>query len=81
MPKKSPLYAQVVGEQVRMWRRLKKITLTDMAKAAGLSQSGWSRVETGDTTMTVEQLRIACKMLGVAPWTLLRHADRGEAFW
>ena len=40
-----------------------------------MSRSGWSRIETGDTTMPVEQLARAASVLGVAPWSLVQKAD------
>ncbi|MCC6651556.1 MAG: helix-turn-helix transcriptional regulator [Candidatus Eisenbacteria bacterium] len=52
------------------------MTLQAMATGVALaSPSGWSRVETGETAMTVGQLRRAARRLGVAPWVLVRQAD------
>lgn len=69
-------YIQIVGQVVRGRRELKGIPLLAMAKAADLSTvSGWSRVETGDTMMTLAQLRKAARALGVEPWRLVQQAD------
>lgn len=68
-------YAQVVGQVIRGARELQRVNLVTMATAAELSSSGWSRIETGDTTMTLAHLRKASRRLGVQPWTLIRQAD------
>ncbi len=55
---------------------MRGIPLLSMAEAADLSTvSGWSRVETGDTTMTLAQLRKAARLLGMEPWVLVQQAD------
>lgn len=51
------------------------IDLPTMAKEMGMSASGWSRVESGDTTMTVAKLRRAAKALRIEPWVLVQQAD------
>lgn len=68
-------YAQVLGQVVRGARELQGVSLAAMARAMGLSTSGWSRVETGVTTMTVSQLARAARHLKTAPWELVRQAD------
>lgn len=72
----STSYVQILGQVVRGRREMKAIPLLAMAEAADLaSVSGWSRVETGDTTMTLVQLRKAARTLGVEPWVLVKQAD------
>ena len=69
-------YPQIVGQVVRGQRELQDIKLLAMAENAGMkSESGWSRVETGDTTMTVSQLRKAAVRLGKDPWQIIKEAD------
>lgn len=75
-PGAETFYSRIIGQVVRGRRELKGLALSALAEGADLrSASGWSRVETGDTTMTVAQLRAAAKALGVDPWVLVRQAD------
>jgi transcriptional regulator with XRE-family HTH domain len=70
-------YGQIVGQVIRGRRELQGITLATMAAGLALaSPSGWSRVETGDTAITLAQLRKAAKTFGVEPWKMVRDADR-----
>ncbi len=69
-------YAEVVGHVVRGARELRRMDLATMATAVALSSSGWSRVETGETTMTLAHLRRAAHTLGLEPWELVQRADR-----
>jgi transcriptional regulator with XRE-family HTH domain len=69
-------YMQIVGQVVRGRREMQGIALLSMAEAADLATvSGWSRVETGDTTMTLAQLRKAARLLNMDPWVLVQQAD------
>lgn len=76
MTEQATSYMQIVGQVVRGHRERRGIPLLTMAKAADLSTvSGWSRVETGDTTMTIAQIRKAARTLDMEPWTLVQQAD------
>jgi hypothetical protein len=69
-------YAQIVGQVIRGRREVQGINLLTMAKSLDLeTPSGWSRVETGDSVMTMTQLRRAARKLGVAPAEIVREAD------
>ncbi|MET0793700.1 MAG: helix-turn-helix transcriptional regulator [Polyangiaceae bacterium] len=69
-------YGQVVGQVIRVRRELQGTSLATMATSLALaSASGWSRVETGDTAITLAQLRKAAKTFGVEPWKMVREAD------
>jgi transcriptional regulator with XRE-family HTH domain len=70
-----PHYAGIVGRALRMRREIVGISLSAFAREMGITTSGWSRVETGDTVMTVAQLSAACHVLAVDPWQIIRHAD------
>jgi transcriptional regulator with XRE-family HTH domain len=75
MTEQATSYGQIIGQVIRGRRELKRISLQAMAESAALTASGWSRVENGDTTMTLAQLRKAARKLDVEPWTLIRQAD------
>ncbi len=68
-------YAAIVGSVVRTYRKNQGISLEAMAKAMGMSTSGWSRVETGSTVMVVAQLRKAARRLHLEPHEIMRVAD------
>lgn len=73
---RETFYGQIVGQVIRGRRELQGINLLTMAESVTLaSASGWSRVETGDTTMNLSQLRKAAKKLGVEPWAMIHQAD------
>ena len=50
-----------------------------LAQAIGLSQSAYSRLESGDSVLNLSQLRNVCEQLGLSPAQLLHAADRYEA--
>jgi len=72
---RTTFYAQIVGQVIRGRRDLQRIGQAALATSLGLSTSGWSRLETGDSTMSLTQLRGAAKRLGLEPWTILHQAD------
>jgi len=69
-------YSARVGRAVRYLREVAGISLTEMADRCGvLTVSGWSRVETGATTMTVDQLQRAAKAIGKKPSEILAFVE------
>lgn len=51
------------------------ISQKDMAEAIGATVSTWSRIETGETALTIEQLALAAEKLGVLPSQILEKAE------
>ena len=49
-----------------------------MAAALGLSQSAYSRLESGDTNITAWQLRVCASQLGLVPSKLLAQVEQHE---
>jgi transcriptional regulator with XRE-family HTH domain len=69
-------YAAILGRVVRLHREMQGKSLDVIAKDLGFkSVSGWSRIETGDVTMNVNQLRAVSRCLGVKPASLVQAAD------
>ena len=69
-------YGAIMGRVVRMQREVRGVSLEAMAKALGYKDSsGWSRVETGDTEMTVTTLWRAADRLGTSSAALVKMAD------
>jgi len=51
----------------------------DLAVALGLSQSAYSRLESGDSVLNLSQLRNVTAQLGLQPALVLKWADQYEA--
>jgi len=68
-------YHAIVGRVIRLQREAHGIKLREFAKKMKLGISGWSRVETGDTVMTIEQLKRAADALGIQSAVIVRMAD------
>ena len=49
-------YASVVGQVLAKYRQDLNLEQAEMAEKVGISQSTWSRIERGETTLTLEQL-------------------------
>ena len=68
-------YARTVGQTVRAMRNRRGQSLAVMATAVDVSIGVWTKLEAGETAMTVAQLRKIARALGVEPWEVLRRAD------
>ncbi len=68
-------YTSIVGRVLKMNRILAGLTLSDMATKTSGSTSGWSRIEAGETPLTVEKLHVAARVLKLTPAELIRAAD------
>ncbi len=58
-------YSAVLGVVLANKRRLKKIEQKDTANRLGLTQPSYSRLETGASTFSVDQMYMAASALGV----------------
>lgn len=68
----------VLGYVLAELRRRRKLTQVQFAEQLGLAGSTWSRVEKGETSLTVEQLRAAADHLGISAASLLNLTAKGE---
>ncbi len=68
----------VLGYVLAELRRRRKLTQVQFAEQLGLAGSTWSRVEKGETSLTVEQLRAAADHLGISAASLMNLAAKGE---
>ena len=71
-------YATLVGKVLQQIRKEKAIEQVDVANAHGISQSADSRLESGNSTLTVAQLRTAAMFIGVRAHEILQQADQME---
>lgn len=69
-------YPQVLGQIVKTKRASKNWNQLQLAQRVGMdSASGWSRIESGDTTMTISQLCRVARELETSPGKLLSEVD------
>ncbi|MCZ6764659.1 MAG: helix-turn-helix transcriptional regulator [Alphaproteobacteria bacterium] len=72
-------YAAVVGRVLVLLRRERRIRQSELAGAAGVGQSTWSRIEAGASALTVDQLGRVAKALGLDAGDILAKADESVA--
>lgn len=72
-------YSTLVGKVLADLRDARKLRQGDLAQVLGVSQSAYSRMESGDSIMNVTQLRVTCARLRVSPSDVLKRADGFEA--
>jgi transcriptional regulator with XRE-family HTH domain len=68
-------YPALVGKILAQKREECAMKQAEMATALGMSQSAYSRLESGDSVMNISQLRKICAHLGLRPSDALRLAD------
>lgn len=68
-------YTSLIGGIIQHRRKAAGIHQEVMAKTLNLSQSAYSRIETGDTAASVTQLRRIAEQLGTTAAEILSSAD------
>lgn len=68
-------YNRLVGEVLQARRTARGLHQNHLASALGVTQSGYSRIEKGETTLTISQLRILARALGTSSNEILASAD------
>lgn len=68
-------YDSIVSIAVANIREQKGITQADLAEAVGVSPSTWSRIESGQTGLSLDQLKKASDRLGFKPHEVLQISD------
>lgn len=74
-PKPVVPYTALLGRILQHHRDIRRLNQSDVASVLRISQSAYSRIEQGDTTISVAQLRLIARQLGLAPWQVLQEAD------
>lgn len=69
-------YTALLGRILQYHREHAGFQQADVAASIGIMQPAYSRIEKGDTSITVVQLRAVGKVLNVPPWQLLTEAER-----
>ena len=68
-------YPAVVGAMLMVVRKSIGLSQSDLANTIGINVSSWSRIESGETALTVEQLALAAERFGVDPSFILKAAE------
>ena len=68
-------YPSLVGAVLSSIRRAQGRSQAELAQALGLNVSTWSRIENGESALTVEQLALAAEFLKIEPSTILRATE------
>lgn len=68
-------YSALWGQVIKDERNRLTIDQGSMANALGLSQSAYSRLESGDSTMSVWQMRECARLLSLSVGDLLRRVE------
>lgn len=69
-------YTALLGQVLQFHRQRAGLQQNDVASALGILQPAYSRIEKGDTAMTVAQLRIVARSLGMAPAQILHEVEQ-----
>lgn len=68
-------YPAILGAVIARLRSEKCLTQADLAEAVGLQPSTWSRIEKGESALTVEQLRLAALRMDETPAYIMELAE------
>lgn len=68
----------ILGAVLVKLRTEKGINQGDFANVIGISASTWSRIEKGESGLSIEQLRSAAKVFGVTAGFILEIAEAAE---
>lgn len=72
-------YPALVGAFLQARRKELGLSQTQVAEEAGLNVSTWSRIENGESALTIEQLAAVAEKLDLAPSTILRSVEEKVA--
>lgn len=73
--KSETTYQAVLGRLIAQKRQQKHIDQGEMAEAVGVSRSTWSRIESGESALNMDQLAKAAGKLGIGVGELMVEAD------
>lgn len=68
----------IIGQVLILFREANGIKQNDLAAAVKISPSTWSRIEKGEISLSIDQLRAAANALGVTPGVILEKAEEVE---
>lgn len=68
-----------IGERLKAARQARRLTLTDVAEASGLTKGFLSKLERDQASASVAALVRVCAALGISPGSLFEAPSGGEA--
>jgi transcriptional regulator with XRE-family HTH domain len=77
VPQRTLRAAGDIGEHLRTWRKLQRLTIAQVAERAGVARATVSRLEHGDTAVGFEVVLNVARALGVLD-QLVRSVDPYE---
>jgi len=69
-------YPAIVGRILTGLRERLGVSQAQLGDAVGVTQSTWSKIERGESTLSLDQLRAATAFLRASPGAVLIEADR-----
>lgn len=69
-------YPSVVGTVIEKLRKNAGVNQSEIASHLGVTQATWSRIEAGNSALTIEQLMQVAEKLGNKPGDILHIADQ-----
>lgn len=76
--KPATTYPAIVGGVLAQIRNKNGLRQEELAQALRITQATLSRIEKGQSSVTVEHLRLAAERLGITPALILNYADQTE---
>lgn len=76
MTKYIATYDSIVATAVANIREQKGLTQAELAEAVGVTASTWSRIESGQTGLSLDQLKKASEALDFRPHEVLEISDK-----
>ncbi|MCE2027580.1 helix-turn-helix domain-containing protein [Sessilibacter corallicola] len=74
--KPGSTYTAIVGAVIAKEREDRGISQTTIANYVQIGQPAWSRIEKGESALTIDQLARASEGLNISPSEILRIADQ-----
>lgn len=68
-------YSAVVGFILCGLRKSKGVSQSEIADYLELNVSTWSRIENGESALTIEQMALAAEFLGVYPSDIMKEVE------
>ena len=69
-------YQAIVGSVLVGIRKEHGVEQSALAKAVGVNQSTWSRIERGESALSIEQLFLAANHLQIKPSIVIRNSEK-----
>ena len=70
--------AAVLGQVLATLRNVRGLKQCDLASAVGIGPSSWSRIEKGDSAISIDQLRAVAKVLRKSVGEIIGIAEAAE---